>query len=100
MATESSRRWLWFTAGFSLGLGLALLYAPWPGAETRRLISQKAGASKDALLQSGRELLERGRELYEKGRQIADEAAELFDEGKKLVETLDSYSEVADVQDA
>ncbi|MCL4852670.1 MAG: YtxH domain-containing protein [Bryobacteraceae bacterium] len=83
---NTSGRVLWFIAGAAVGAALALLYAPAPGGETRRRISQKAGEGRSAIAESGREILDRGRELYDKGRHIADEAADLFERGRKLVE--------------
>jgi len=92
MSSQTTQRLLWFGAGMSIGLALGLLFAPRSGSETRRLIGQRASSSRQALLETGREILARGRELYEKGRQIADEAADLFDEGRKLVEGAETYT--------
>jgi len=77
---------LWFLAGVSLGAGATMILTPVSGAETRRLITEKADDAREFLEESGREYLERGRELYEQGRTIADEAAEMFEEGRRLVE--------------
>jgi gas vesicle protein len=75
----------WFLAGAALGAGVALLYAPKSGRDTRRLISRKAEESKEAIAETGKEVYERGKDIYEKGRKVADEAAELFERGRKLV---------------
>ena len=57
MAQDSSGKMVWFLAGVSIGATLAVLYAPQPGEDTRRVLSEK------------------GRELYDRGREIAEDAA-------------------------
>ena len=69
---------LWFVAGLSLGATAGLLAAPASGAETRKYLSDRAGAAG--------EYLDYGRRLYEEGRELADEAATLYEEGRHLVE--------------
>ncbi len=69
---------LWFAAGLSLGAAVGLLAAPTSGAETRRYLSDRAGAAG--------EYLDYGRQLYQQGRELADEAATLYEEGRHLVE--------------
>src|ERR1700682_5626121 len=85
MADEDSGRLSWFLAGAIVGAAVALLYAPKAGKDTRKLISKKSEASRDALTDTGKEVLEKGREFYDKGKEIADDAAELFERGRKLV---------------
>ena len=86
MATEDTGISLaWFLVGAAVGATVALLYAPQSGRDPRRLISKKTEQSKDAIVDSSKEVLDRGRELYERGREFADEAAELFERGKKAV---------------
>jgi gas vesicle protein len=82
---EGGSKLSWFLAGAAMGAGVALLYAPKSGRETRRYINQKAEESRDAITETGREVYERGKDIYEKGRKVADEAAELFERGRKLV---------------
>ena len=86
MASNNTSRLLWFLAGGAIGAAVAMLWAPGPGAETRRRITETAEGRGEALAESGREIFDRGRDLYDKGRQIADEAAEMFDRGRKLVQ--------------
>jgi gas vesicle protein len=86
MAEDNTSRFVWFLSGVAIGAAVALLYTPQSGEETRRKIGARAGAGRDALAGSGKEMFDQGKELYEKGRQIADEAAELFDRGRKLVQ--------------
>ncbi len=83
--SEDTSRALWFLAGGAIGAAVALLYAPQPGAETRKQILEEAGRGRESLTGSGHEAFDRGREFFEKGRQIADEAADIFERGRKLV---------------
>ena len=76
---------IWFVVGGAIGAGIALLYAPKSGRETRRLINRKAERGKLYLVDAGRDILDRGREIYEHGRKIADEAQEILEKGRKLV---------------
>ena len=77
---------VWFLAGAAIGATIALLYAPAPGAETRRWIGEKSGEGRQKLTESSREIVDRGRDLYDKGRKIVDEAADVFEKGRKLVQ--------------
>jgi gas vesicle protein len=86
MAQDNSGKLVWFVAGAAIGATIALLYAPQPGHETRRIIGKKARRAGDTVSETGRDLVDKGRDLYEKGRRVADDAAELFERGRKLVE--------------
>lgn len=86
MSDDTNEKVVWFVAGAALGAAVALLFAPKSGEETRRLLTDKSGEGREALLQTGKEWLDRGRDLYEKGRQIADDAADMFEQGKKLAQ--------------
>ncbi len=77
---------VWFLAGIAIGATIALLYAPNSGEVTRRKISRRTQESRDALMESGKDMLDRGREMYERGRKLADDAAEMFEKGRKIVE--------------
>jgi gas vesicle protein len=84
---DRTGNFVWFLAGAAVGAGIALLYAPKSGRDTRRLIGRKARHSRDAVVDIGRDLWDKGRDLYEKGRQVADDAAEMFERGRRLVES-------------
>lgn len=86
MAQDNTGSVVWFLAGAAVGASIALLFAPQSGADTRKMIGQKAKEGRDALADRGQDLMDRGRDLYERGRRIADDAADLFDRGKKIVE--------------
>ena len=76
----------WFLAGAVIGAGVALLFAPKSGKDTRRYIGETSKEGQKAMEASGKELMDRGKELYERGKKIADDAAELFERGRKLVQ--------------
>jgi gas vesicle protein len=64
---------LWFLVGVSIGAGIALLYAPQSGKETRKMIRRKAEDAKDSLVEAGEHL--KGT-LVEKGEDIVDAGKE------------------------
>jgi gas vesicle protein len=76
----------WFLAGAVIGAGIALLYAPKSGKDTRKYLGQTSKEGQEAMEARGKELMERGKELYERGKQIAEDAADLFERGRKLVQ--------------
>jgi gas vesicle protein len=76
----------WFVAGAVIGAGIALLFAPKTGRDTRKYLGQTSKDSREAMESSGKELMDRGKELYDRGKKIAEEAAELFERGRKLVQ--------------
>jgi gas vesicle protein len=53
-----------FLVGAVAGAALALLFAPAPGTETRRILSEKTRESQD----KAREAFERGREAFQKAK--------------------------------
>jgi hypothetical protein len=69
---------LWFAAGLSVGTAVGILFAPSPGAQTRRYWRQRTGSARDVLMRS--------KELYDRGCHLADEAAHLYEDGRHLVE--------------
>lgn len=94
--SKNAEKFVWFLLGVAVGAGVALLYAPKSGKETRRYIARKTGEARDALAETGERLLEkgrelgeeiaeRGREIYRKGAELAEEAGELLQRGRKLV---------------
>lgn len=75
----------WFLIGAAAGAGVALLYAPQSGEETRRYLATKAEKGREVVAESGREIFEKGKDLLEKGRKIAEDASELIERGRKAV---------------
>jgi gas vesicle protein len=86
MASEDSGISIaWFLVGAAVGAAVALLYAPQSGRDTRRLIAKKTEQSREAIMDSSKEVLDRGKDLFDRGRELADEAADIFERGRKLV---------------
>ena len=78
-----------FIAGSMLGAGLALLFAPKPGDETRREVAERAQRVRDRAREglgtaSERvsQFAERGRVMYEDAAEKAREAARAVREGR------------------
>ncbi len=94
--SRNAEKLLWFLIGAALGAGVALLYAPKSGKETRRYLAKKTGEAREALTETGEQILEkgrqlgeeiaeRGREIYRKGVALAEDAGALLERGRKLV---------------
>ncbi|MEP6716398.1 MAG: YtxH domain-containing protein [Terriglobia bacterium] len=83
---EDNGKFGWFVAGAVIGAGVALLFAPKPGKETRNYIGESTKDSREAMESGGRDLMEKGKDLYDRGKQIVDDAADLFERGRKLVQ--------------
>ena len=86
MEEDNGSRLGWFVAGAMVGAGIAILYAPKSGRDTRRYIARTAKDGREAMETSGRDMMYKGKELYDRGRKIAEDAADLFERGKKLVQ--------------
>jgi gas vesicle protein len=85
---------LGFIAGSVLGAGLALLFAPRTGEETRREVadraqrlSKRAADEYEAASQRVSHLAEKGKEAY---RSAADRARDLAERGRQEAQTLAS----------
>jgi gas vesicle protein len=72
-----------FLAGALIGAGIALLLAPQSGAETRNMLRDYAGRTRDELMERGRDAkatfdsaIERGKEAFETVRERGKEAYE------------------------
>jgi len=65
-----------FLAGLGIGALLALLFAPRSGEETRTLIAQKAGESKDFVATKGKEFRRQAEELVDKGKDLVNQQKE------------------------
>jgi gas vesicle protein len=87
---------MWLVIGAAVGAGIALLYAPKTGRETRRLIRRKAEDARDTLVETGENIrdtlaetggtiLDAGKDVYKKGVGVAAGAADLFERGRRMV---------------
>jgi len=88
MSDESdySGRLTWFLTGAVIGAGVAMLYAPKSGKDTRKLLTKTGLRGKEALEDTGKDIADAGRDMFERGRKLVDDAADLFDRGRKLVQ--------------
>lgn len=59
-----------FFIGVGLGVGIALLFAPQSGEDTRGQLKEKADASKDYLKRRGSELRDTANEMIERGKEV------------------------------
>jgi gas vesicle protein len=90
---RTTEKILWLLIGASIGAGIALLYAPKTGRETRKYIRRRAedagGQLRDTLAETRESVIDAGREVYKKGADLASGAAEsaagLFERGRKRV---------------
>ncbi len=80
---NSSEKAIWFLAGMAIGAGVAILFAPKSGRETRRYISDKANDSAEYVA-------DKGRRAYERGKELVDDVGELVERGRKAVERVRS----------
>jgi gas vesicle protein len=87
---------MWLLIGAAVGAGIALLYAPKTGKETRKLIRRKAEDARetisdtteqirDKVVGTGEQILDAGREVYRKGAEFASSAAGIFEAGRRIV---------------
>lgn len=82
---EGVNRIAWFLTGAVIGATVAMLFAPKSGKDTRKYLSDRAQAGKDAVSGTTNDIVESGREMFERGRRMVDDAAALFDRARKMV---------------
>jgi gas vesicle protein len=75
----------WFLTGAFIGAAAAILYAPQSGKETRKYLSEKTQAGREAVESATQDIADAGKDMFERGRQLVDDAADLFERGRKLV---------------
>jgi gas vesicle protein len=75
----------WFLTGALIGAAGAMLYAPKSGKATRRYLSERTLAGREAVESAGQDIAEVGRDMFERGRKLVDDAADLFERGRQLV---------------
>jgi gas vesicle protein len=76
---------MWVLAGMGIGAGIALMFAPKTGKDTRRAISRMARHSRDRVVETGEEFVDRGKRAFEHGKAVVDEAMEYVDRGRRAV---------------
>lgn len=85
MRIEKPEKFLWLLAGLGLGAGIALLFAPKSGKQSRRYLSRLAEDSRERVIESGQEFLGKGKEVYERGKAVVDEALDFVERGRRVV---------------
>jgi len=95
---ESGTSLLSFLAGTVIGAGIALLYAPKTGKETRELLSDYGQDLKDKTAhfpgnayESADGLVDRGRDLIDKGKDFIDRGKDFIEQGTGMVTTGKEY---------
>ena len=85
MADQTGEKFVWLLAGLGLGAGIALLFAPQSGRETRRRLTRMAEDSRDRLTESGQEILDKGKQGIERGKAVVDEALDFVERGRRTI---------------
>lgn len=67
--SDRGSKLLYFVIGGGVGAIIALLFAPRSGKETRQLIAQKAGESKEYLSNAARNVQEKANEVLDQTRE-------------------------------
>ncbi len=97
---ESGISLLSFLAGTVIGAGLALLYAPKTGKETREIISDysqdlkektisfpgQACDSADSLVDRGRAMIDRGKDFMDRGKDFMEQGTGMVASGKEYLD--------------
>jgi gas vesicle protein len=85
MSRHTTDKFLWMLGGVGLGAGMALLFAPKSGRETRRDIARMAQDGRDRVVETGEEVMDRGKKVYAQGKHAVDDAIEFVDRGRRAV---------------
>ncbi|MEN8258174.1 MAG: YtxH domain-containing protein [Thermodesulfobacteriota bacterium] len=92
---ESGTTLLSFLTGTVIGAGLALLYAPKTGVETREILSDYGNDLRDktrnlnlpdSLRGSAEDIADRGRDLINRGRDLIEQGTEMATSGKDYLD--------------
>lgn len=86
---RTAEKIMWLLIGAGIGAGIALLYAPKTGKETRKYLRRKVEDAGDTIAETGESVLDAGRGVYRKGvsaaTAAAESAADLLERGRKRV---------------
>lgn len=82
---KNAERMFLIMAGMGIGAGIALLFAPKTGKETRKYLSRMAEDGRDKVVETGEEFVGQGKKAYEHGKAVVDEAMEYIDRGRRSV---------------
>ncbi|HEX8983917.1 MAG TPA: YtxH domain-containing protein [Bryobacteraceae bacterium] len=93
---RTSERILWVLVGAGVGAGIALLYAPKTGKDTRRYLRRRAEDARETLVETGEQIRDKvtdtgetifgaGRDVYRKASAAVENAAGVFEAGRRRV---------------
>lgn len=82
---KNAERCFLIMAGMGIGAGIALLFAPQTGKDTRKHLSRMAEDGRDKVVESGEEFLGRGEKAFAQGKAAVGEAMEYIDHGRRTV---------------
>lgn len=82
---KNAERIFLIMAGMGIGAGVALLFAPKSGKDTRKYLSRMAEDGRDKFVETGEEFMDRGKKAVEQGKAVVDEAMEYIDRGRRAV---------------
>jgi gas vesicle protein len=82
---DGSNTLAWFLTGAIVGATAAILFTPSSGRETRRIITEKTQAGREAAVETGADIADASKDMFERGRKLVEDAADLFERGRKLV---------------
>jgi gas vesicle protein len=85
ISRHTTDKFLWMLGGLGLGAGIALLFAPQSGRETRRYLARKAQDGRERVVETGEEVMDRSRKVYAQGKHAVDDAIEFVDRGRRAV---------------
>ena len=66
---------IWVLVGMAIGAGIALLYAPQSGKQTRKLIRRKAEDARETIVETGEAVADKTKDFYSKSAKAVTEAA-------------------------
>ena len=85
--SSTSDKALYFILGGFIGAAVALLFAPWSGEETRKLIATRARESADLMANRTRSVAEKTSSYVDRGKEILqqqrDQLSAAIDAGKQ-----------------
>ncbi len=85
MANRNAERLFLILAGMGIGAGIALLFAPKSGKETRQDLARMTRDGRDKVIEVGEEFVDRGKKAYEHGKAVVDEAMEYVDRSRRAI---------------
>ena len=76
MEDNEGSKFIYFLAGLGIGALVGVLFAPQSGEQTREMLADRAGESREYLLRKSRELREQATGYVERGKELVEEQRE------------------------